>query len=257
LFLCWSAAFSLDQDLRNPWARESATRPSLTEVFPEGLALSADLPISRSIATVSTVAALVLGGSSVAAASSSAPAVTPARAAAGIRQTGSLVPLTDLAVQRILLSDKVAAAKFGTGQPIDDPAREQQVLDQVTTLSTGMGLDPAAGMRFFRDQIDASKVVQHGLYALWTTRPKLRPADRPDLTTEVRPQLDKITTEVLEQLKATADIRGANRACDIQLSGAVTSAAQHRHLDRLHRNALDVALRSVCTAPSQPMNGIG
>lgn len=151
----------------------------------------------------------------------------------------------------------MAAAKFGTDRPIDDPVREQQVLDQVTTLSTGMGIDPAAGTRFFRDQIDAGKVVQHGLYALWGTRPKLRPADRPDLTTEVRPQLDKITKEILEQLKATADIRGANHACDVQLSGAAVSAAQHRHLDRLHRDALNVALRSVCTAPPRPTNGTG
>ncbi|MEV6864457.1 chorismate mutase [Streptosporangium subroseum] len=219
--------------------------------------MSTDLPLSRSIAIVSTIAVLVLGASSVAIAAPRAPAVTPPRATDDLRQTSSLVPLTDLAAQRILLSDKVAAAKFGTGRPIDDPAREQQVLDQVTTLSTGMGLDPAAGTRFFRDQIDASKVVQHGLYALWGTRPKLRPADRPDLTTEVRPQLDKITTEVLEQLKATADLRGANHACDIQLSGATASAARHRHLDRLHRDALNVALRSVCTAPSRPTNGTG
>jgi chorismate mutase len=219
--------------------------------------VSADLPLSRSVAIVSTVTALVLGGSSVASAAPSAPVATPDQAADGIRRTGSLVPLTDLAVQRILLSDKVAAAKFGTGRPIDDPVRERQVLDQVTTLSTGMGLDPAAGTRFFRDQIDASKIVQHGLYALWTTHPKLRPADRPDLTTEVRPQLDKITTEVLEQLKATAGVRGANRACDLQLSGAAISAVRHRHLDRLHRDALNVALRSVCTAPSQPANGTG
>ncbi|AWS46531.1 chorismate mutase [Streptosporangium sp. 'caverna'] len=219
--------------------------------------MSADLPISRSTAIVSMVTALVLGGSSVAFAAPSAPVVTPGQTAEGIRQTASLVPLTDLAVQRILLADKVAAAKFGTGRPIDDPVREQQVLDQVTTLSTGMGLDPADGTRFFRDQIDAGKVVQHGLYALWGTRPKLRPADRPDLTTEVRPQLDKITTEILEQLKATADVRGANHACDVQLSGAAASAAQHRHLDRLHRDALNVALRSVCTAPPRPTNGTG
>lgn len=225
--------------------------------------MSTNPPLSRFIAIVSTVATLVLGGSSVASAASKSPATPKTLVAASaqttgdLRRIGSLAPLTDLAVQRILLADKVAAAKFGTGQPIDDPAREQQVLDQVTTLSTGMGLDPAVGTRFFRDQIDAGKVVQHGLYALWGTRPKLRPADRPDLTTEIRPQLDKITTEVLEQLKATADIRGANHACAVQLSGATASAVQHRHLDRLHRDALNVALRSVCTAPSRPTNGTG
>ena len=49
------------------------------EVFPEGLAMSDDLPMSRSIATVSTVATLVLGGSSVAAASSRVPPAVPHR----------------------------------------------------------------------------------------------------------------------------------------------------------------------------------
>lgn len=43
----------------------------------------------------------------------------------------TLVPLVDLAAQRVLVGDKVAAAKFGTDQPIDDPAREQQILDSV------------------------------------------------------------------------------------------------------------------------------
>ena len=34
-----------------------------------------------------------------------------------------------LAAERILLVDKVAAAKFGTSTPIEDLVREQQVLD--------------------------------------------------------------------------------------------------------------------------------
>jgi chorismate mutase len=222
--------------------------------------MSLNPPLSRSVAIVSTVAVLVLSGSSGAAAATG-PAVpgAPATASAQItasapatgdlRRTDSLAPLIDLAVQRILLADKVAAAKFGTGQPIEDPAREQQVLKEVTSLSTGMGLDPMVGTRFFRDQIEAGKIVQHGLYALWTTRPNLRPADRPDLTTEVRPQLDTITTKVLEQLKVTAGIRGATLDCGTRLSAAALSATLHHHLDALHRDALNVALDSICTAP--------
>ncbi|MFC7648041.1 hypothetical protein ACFQX6_51930 [Streptosporangium lutulentum] len=52
----------------------------------------------------------------------------------------------------------------------------------------------------------------------------------------------------MEQLKATTDTRGASD-CAVRLSGAVLSATRHRHLDRLHRDALDDALGSVCTTP--------
>ena len=153
--------------------------------------------------------------------------------------------MSDLAVERIELSDKVAAAKFGTPQPIDDPTREQQVLDAVATTSPGVGVDPADARRFFRDQIEASKVVQRGLYAEWTAHPQRRPTDRPNLGTEVRPELDRITTTILEQLRASSAQRHTGASCPAELAQASRPAAQP--LDALHRDALAVALRSVCT----------
>jgi len=51
-------------------------------------------------------------------------------------------PLSDLvalAAQRIGTGDVVAAAKFGTPQAIDDPAREKQELDAVAAESPGLG----------------------------------------------------------------------------------------------------------------------
>lgn len=172
---------------------------------------------------------------------STQPAPGPGNASAAPALRG----LADLAVERIQLSDKVAAAKFGTPQPIDDPAREQQVLDAVTKTSPGMGVDPAEASRFFRDQIEASKVVQRGLYAEWTAHPQQRPTDRPNLGTEVRPALDRITTEILAQLRASSAQRHAGAPCPAELTQASRPAAQP--LDALHRDALAVALRSVCT----------
>lgn len=182
-------------------------------------------------AVIAAVAAVVVGGAGEA---SAAPSVGP------------LGPLTDLAVRRILLGDKVAAAKFGTGQPIDDPVREQQVLDQVAAQSTAMGLPPDVSVRFFRAQIEANKIVQRGLFRYWTSHPAQRPAKRPDLATEVRPQLDRITAEILQQLRATLEIRRPNVECGVWHLQAELSADIVNRLDKLHRNAVAVSLRPIC-----------
>jgi chorismate mutase len=79
----------------------------------------------------------------------------------------SLWRLTDLAAQRVRIADRVAAAKYGTPSPIDDPAREQQIYDSVAARAPQLGLAPADAVRFFRAQIEANKLVQRGLYARW------------------------------------------------------------------------------------------
>lgn len=195
---------------------------------------------------VLTSAAVALSGSS---ASAGVPNVSATVRPAAARVGGHLDPLTplvELAAQRALLGDKVAAAKFGTSAPIDDPAREQQVLDRVASLSIVMGLDPVVSVRFFRQQIAANKIVQRGLYSLWIEHPELIPSVRPDLATEVRPVLDQITTRILDQLLATVPVRGATRACVFQLAAAARTTTRNHHLDQLHRDALRTALVSVC-----------
>ncbi|MEU4680337.1 gamma subclass chorismate mutase AroQ [Micromonospora sp. NPDC023737] len=133
--------------------------------------------------------------------------------------TGELTSLVALATERILLADKVAAAKFGTSTPIEDPVREQQLLDQAAGLAVEAGVDPEDTVEFFRAQIEVSKLVQRGLYDLWTRHPELAPAERPDLATEVRPQLDRITAAFIEQLAASAGLRGPTMRCFVSLIG--------------------------------------
>ncbi|MEV4567765.1 chorismate mutase [Nonomuraea sp. NPDC049419] len=158
---------------------------------------------------------------------------------------GKLGPLTDLVIERLLVSDDVAASKFGTDSPIEDPVREQQVLDQVRRQAEDLGVDGDATVAFFRDQITASKVVQKGLFARWTAHPEEAPATRPDLA-EIRQRLDRLTTELLNSLKATEHIRKKPVACATQLTLATASGAKREHLDALHRQALKTATDSVC-----------
>ena len=157
----------------------------------------------------------------------------------------SLVPLTDAAAERVQVADLVAAAKFGTPAPIDDPAREQVVLNTVRTLSVQMGIDPEVSVAIFADQIEANKQVQRGLYVLWTAHPEQAPTERPDLVKVVRPILDRITTQLLEQIKATPHAR-VHPSCFGQLIVAWVHVSHDRQLDTLHRSALARALASVC-----------
>ncbi|MBP2329824.1 chorismate mutase [Kibdelosporangium banguiense] len=182
-------------------------------------------------AIIAAVATVGLGGAGEASAQPSA---------------GPLGPLADVAASRILLGDKVAAAKFGTTLPIDDPVREQQVLDTVAAKSTAMGLPPETSVRFFRAQIEANKIVQRGLFRYWTRHPDKVPAHRPDLAGEVRPQLDRITGEILDQLRATLTIRRPSVECLVWRLEAELSADIVHRLDKLHRDALSVSLRPSC-----------
>lgn len=160
--------------------------------------------------------------------------------------TSGLGPLTDSAITRLLISDQVAASKFGTDQPIDDPAREQQELDQVRQQAVDLGIDPTSTVQFFQDQISASKIVQRGLFRLWTAHPDLAPTTRPNLGT-IRQELDRLTAQILDQLRSTQDIRVAGPLCRVRLASARLSGELTSHLDAVHRHALDVALKSVCS----------
>ncbi|MDX2820813.1 chorismate mutase [Streptomyces ipomoeae] len=159
----------------------------------------------------------------------------------------SLTVLTDLFAERLLVADKVAAAKYGTTTPIDDPVREKQILDDVAARAAGLGLDPEAVTAVFRDQIEANKLVQRGLYARWDAHPEERPTERPDLVKEVRPVLDRITTELLTALQQTEQVR-AGVSCGPRLRVAAVRSAYGHRLDGLHREGLARALPSVCLA---------
>lgn len=181
--------------------------------------------------------ALIAGGS---------PAVAAAPAVSVQGAIGPLGSLADLSVRRAALGDKVAAAKFGTTLPIEDPVREKQLLDNVAAESVRLGLPPETSVRIFRAQIEANKVVQRGLFKRWTEHPSEAPTERPDLAKEVRPLLDQITGQILQQLVATRSVRDGSRTCLVWHKLAEVSAHVINRLDRLHRDAVTMAMRPVC-----------
>jgi chorismate mutase len=157
-----------------------------------------------------------------------------------------LAQVVRLAAERAAVSDQVAAAKFGTGQAVTDPAREVVVVADARAQADREGVDPEWVARVVGDQIAASTQVQNDLLRQWSEHPDTQPAERPDLA-QVRPEITRISNELVAALKAAEPVR-ADEACPTSLAAAVT--AQAGDLDAIHRAALDRALVSVCDAGS-------
>jgi chorismate mutase len=181
-----------------------------------------------SLAAGAAAALLALGG------------LAPAHASHG----SPLQPMAEVSAQRALIADDVAAAKFGTDSPIEDPAREQQILADVRTRAVAMGIDPDVAVEVFRDHIEASKDVQRAWFAYWTAHPDSAPTERPDLG-EIRVKLDAITTQLLDDLRDTEDVRDSPACPGLRIAAEV-QVWHHDKLDGLHAHALVRSLSSVC-----------
>jgi chorismate mutase len=101
--------------------------------------------------------------------------------------------------QRLLLAEPVAMAKHNSGAPVEDKAREREVVFGAIKLGLKKGVDPEVVLKVFTAQIEASKVAQRSFLAQWSGRGPF--AKAPNLAKEVRPQLDAITPVILDGLR--------------------------------------------------------
>lgn len=153
-------------------------------------------------------------------------------------------PIARAVSLRLATADAVAAAKWGTPSPIDDPAREAQVLNAVATQAAGEGLSAGRVQQVFRDQIEANKEVQRALFAWWSVAPGAAPTVRPDLT-QVRPVIDRQNSDILLQLREQEAVL-AGPECVPALVDATVAVAAEQRLDPLHQATLARALVSIC-----------
>ncbi|SUA41004.1 Secreted chorismate mutase precursor [Nocardia africana] len=164
-----------------------------------------------------------------------------------------LSPLVELVLRRLNTADAVAAAKWTasqrTGQPpvVDDPAREAQVYDAMAAAGTRSGLPQDWVRQVFTGQIEANKTVQYGLLTRWRFDPAAAPApDASDLAA-VRPVIDEVNGEILNQLAAHRAVLGAPD-CAEQLAAAVFPVLTSGRVDPLHGAALVRATVTLCPA---------
>ena len=111
-----------------------------------------------------------------------------------------LEPLRQAIDQRLLLAQDVARAKWNAKAAIEDLPREEQVIAAAVRQGGALGLPEAWIRTVFRAQIEASKTVQRALYERWRAEGVGRFDDAPDLARTVRPELDRLTTQLLRAM---------------------------------------------------------
>lgn len=110
--------------------------------------------------------------------------------------------LLSLIDQRLDIASQVAKSKWNTGSPVNDTKREQKMLNDIGAQAKAIGqgkCDPIAVQNFFEDQFIAGKIIQTHLLITWrnTYPAKYKFNDAPNLAREIRPQLDKLTPELI------------------------------------------------------------
>ena len=163
---------------------------------------------------------------------------------AGADVTSPLQALVDAAARRLQTADPVAASKFRTGGQVDDPQREQQVIDAVTADATSAHVDAGYVHDVFRNQIDATDSVEHSRFAQWKLDPASAPATAPDLSAS-RATIDRLNHTIVGEIaKQWSTLHSPS--CRADLDAAVDAVAQARNLDPVYRQALAYATHSYC-----------
>lgn len=164
----------------------------------------------------------------------------PAHADAG----GPLTALVDAAAERLDTAEAVAANKWNTKGPIEDPARVDQVLAGVAADAAARGVDPERVRRIFRDQISATEAIEYTRFAQWKLDPTLAPATAPELASS-RSVIDGLNRTMVEQMAVQWPLLQPP-ACADRVREATDAIAARRALDPLYRQALSFVTRSYC-----------
>jgi chorismate mutase len=157
-------------------------------------------------------------------------------------------PLVRTSARRLAIGRLVAFAKWDSGSRVTDTAREEQVISSAIKEAEPYHLDRVLVTDFFMAQIEANKLVQFSLLADWHRAGTAPAHESIDLFRVIRPQLDKLQTELLKELANTTDIR-ANSSCPEYLAKAIGKylAEREHNPDSLEKIALDRALAAACT----------
>lgn len=169
--------------------------------------------------------------------------VCSAQASEPSSAANTLQPLLVTLNERLNIGDLVALAKWDSGKPVQDSAREAQVITNARKLAVDRKLDPEDVGQLFAAQMEANKLVQYGLLAKWRAAGTAPDTPRPDLTNQIRPRLDELQNRLLQQYAEFSPYRN-DPHCQSWLAQIRTRLAK----DRLHELALIRATGELCAA---------
>lgn len=157
----------------------------------------------------------------------------------------AFVPLVRHMADRVATADQVALSKWDSGRPVHDPQREAQVIANAVAAAPAYGLAAKDVEDLFTDQMEASKQVQYARLDAWKRQGGAPAWERQSLSDEIRPRLDRLQVEIMEDLRHLAPARKA-ADCPDRLADAVERVARREAFDAVHRAALDRAVARLC-----------
>lgn len=179
--------------------------------------------------------ALLVAGCAAPGGSPEPPGANTAAATAG-REVGSAQPTVRYADQaaveelalaideRLAVMRDVAAAKFVSGAPVQDAAREAVVLQQVGERARALGLDPAAVQAFFSAQMRHARMAQEQWLARWRAAGACEPCAAPVPLATVRERIDAANERQLAALYLLVPLREDTSAALLARSRATFSS---------------------------------
>jgi chorismate mutase len=166
--------------------------------------------------------------------------------------TNKLEALVQTSARRLAMARQVALAKWDARSPVEDTAREADVLTAAVQAGQSRGLDRDSVFNFFTAQIEANKLVQYSLLASWHRAGSAPVHPAINLTT-VHARLDRLQEDLITELADTAALRSGTM-CQTETAKAVgKNIAIHKSEDRLLVTALDRAMAATCI-PRQPLD---
>jgi cyclohexadienyl dehydratase len=159
----------------------------------------------------------------------------------------SLVQAID---ERLTIMRDVAAAKWLSGAPILDAAREAVVLQYVAERAGALGLDPMTTQAFFAGQIGLARAVQQRWHDEWKQAGDCAPCDEPAGLQAVRERIDAANERQFAALYLLAPLRDDTAATLMEL---VQATVRRHELPADAATAVMTALGRVVRVPGGPV----
>jgi cyclohexadienyl dehydratase len=225
-----------------PLPRTSCARPRPPLLFFSAALLCAGLTGSALPNRAAADPAALANGPTVGRATRSVPlplhSPSPADTPRFSDESSLVSRVLDLENERLSLMPAVAAWKWQHHAPVSDPPRERIVILAAGKLGEPLGLAPAPIERLFALQVRLARDAEAERERHWREAGYDFPGRPPDLKDELRPRLDRLTSDLLEALYLAAPAfsrpgfaeRYAARAAQILPSEAWSPASRHQLL---------------------------
>lgn len=114
---------------------------------------------------------------------------------------GETSTLKAILYERLSLMPSVARYKWDHDLPVEDLAREAEILEQTVKQASAKGVNPTYATVAIRAQMAAAKLIQSRLMEQWRSNPDSANAvAQKDLVTEIRPEISIMTNLLIGQL---------------------------------------------------------